>query len=139
MKLSDYKDEITPNSELNINHYHAFYLKAKNVEQAYVRSMFVKSKSWTKDTSKFNYAQEKLIQKIRFDLYEVYARKFNKRIDQLRYNKSTTYEDLTKIGDSLFKEINIILYEIDDPETDKNEIIKKWRPIVDKMLRENKK
>ena len=134
IKFSDYEDIVTPNSELNISHYHAFSLNSNRVEDAFARSYFDKSKSWAKDTMGYDYSKESKIQKIRFDLYEVYARKFNKLIKELRKKKSTTFNDLTRIGDSLFKEINIPLYDIDDPELDRDVIIKKWRPIVDEML-----
>ena len=137
--INDYEDEITPNSEFNINHYHTFYLKAESLDKAYVRSYFDKSKSWIKDTSNFDYSKQKEIQKIRFDLYEVYARKFNNRIDEIKLKKSTQFKDLTQIGDSLFDAINISLYEIDNPNIELDKIINKWKPIVSEMLKESQK
>ncbi|MEX2349715.1 MAG: hypothetical protein WD554_02450 [Flavobacteriaceae bacterium] len=139
ISLADYEDEITPNSDLDVNFYHAFYLKANSIEKAYVRSYFDKSKSWAKDTTKYDFSKQNEIQKIRFDLYEVYARKFNEKINEIKYEKSTRYEDLTKIGDSLFNEINISLDEIDNPNVEPEKIVQKWKPIVDKMLNNNEK
>jgi hypothetical protein len=139
ISFSDYEDEITPNSDLNVNHYHAFYLKATTIEKAYVRSYFDKSKSWAKDTTNYDFLIQNEIQKIRFDLYEVYARKFNDKINKIKFDKSTRYDDLTKIGDSLFDEINISLDEIDNPDIEPEKIVQKWKPIIKSMLNENAK
>ena len=135
IEITDYEDEVTPNSELDINYFHAFQLVARNVKSAYVVSYFDKSKSWAKDTTEYNYQKERTIQKIRFNLFEAYARKFNRIIDSLRFEKNTKFTDLKLIGDQLFHELDetYLLY-LDDDNLDYDYRISKYDAIVKELF-----
>ena len=132
--VTDYAASIDKNSNFKIYWWHGIVLKAKDrkVANAKVYAVFDRDQSWVKDTADF--ASSNRIQKMRFDLFEVYARKFNDEIDQVRYDKNTTYEDLELIGDRIYSELEIFDDEIFDSYTDHNERYEKWRPVIDSLL-----
>lgn len=139
INYSDFEAKIDNDSDSDMFYYHAFYLKANDVKTAYVRSFFDKTKSWAKDSTYYDFEMENRLQKIRFDLYEVYARKYNAEINIIRDWSSTEYSDLTDIGERLHKEINVVLDEIFDSKLSNEEKINLWRPKIDRMLEENPK
>ncbi|MEL6812008.1 MAG: hypothetical protein AAFP76_11785 [Bacteroidota bacterium] len=139
INYADFNDEIDQNSDSNIWYYHGLYLKSTNIEDAFVRAIFDKNKSWVKDTTQFNYQKAMKLQKIRFDLYEVFARKFNKEIDKIRYKSGKKFSDLEKIGDSIYAELYKLDDEIYESDLTISETIDLWRPKIDFMLSETKK
>ena len=134
INYTDFHDNIDYNSDRNITYYHGLYLKSNNVKDAYVRAIFDKNKSWVKDTTKFDYQEEMELQQIRFDLYEVYARKFNTEIDKIRYQKGKCFSDLEQIGDKIYTELNDVESEIYDNNLSMSDKIKVGRPIINSML-----
>lgn len=137
IELSDFENDISHNSNSNIVYYNGFYIKSNDREDVYVKSFFDKSKSCAKDTSKYYFDKSIKLQKIRFNLFEVYARKFNKEIDKLKLDKSKTFNDLENVGESLYKELGVLLNEIDNNQINIYTKIKKWRPKVNEMLNKN--
>jgi hypothetical protein len=74
------------------------------------------------------------IQKLLFDLNEVYSRKFNFENNKIKFNKKTKYSDLERIG-------HTILFELDTKtdfifHTDRNDSLTYdiWRPKIDSLL-----
>ncbi|WP_405567067.1 hypothetical protein [Polaribacter sp. Asnod6-C07] len=136
IKPSDFKEKADMNSELNESWFHGFYLKSTNLKDAEVRALFDQNKSWIKDTTNFKELMK--IQKLRFDLYESFARKFNREINKIKYQENKSYSDLEKIGDKIYAE----LLKIDDSMYDRNmsrqERINYWRPKINEMLEVNK-
>ena len=82
LKPSDFQGDSNKNSKSKIWWHHALYLKSKNLKDAEVKAVFDKDKSWIKDASNFKANME--LQKLSFDMYEAYARKFNKEIDKIK-------------------------------------------------------
>lgn len=139
IKYSDFEGAIDEESDNNLWYFHGMYLKAKNVKTAYARAIFDKSKSWARDNSTYDFEREIELQQIRFDLYEVYTRKYNSEIEKIRYDESTQYSDLTKIGEKLFGEINVELEKIFDSGLSISEKIRIWRPQIDERLNQTAK
>jgi len=139
VKFSDYQENPDYNSELNISHFHGFYLLAKDIQTATVRAYFDKDQSWVKDTTKFDVQAVKEFQKLRFDLNEVYARRFNAEIDKIRNNPNTTFEDLRNIGDEIYKQRNLMEDKLYSGEYSTEERVKIWRPVVDDLLENSSK
>lgn len=136
--LNDYQAKPNESSNDNIYYYHGLALVVKDkAKNAYSRSFFDKSQSWIKDTVNFNFELENRLQRIRFDIYEVYSRKYNKRIKELQYQEGVEFEDFTTIGDSLYVEINKKLDEVFESDLTIEEKLKFWRPRIDKMIDEN--
>jgi hypothetical protein len=134
IKYSDFKDDIDYNSDYNLWYFHGMYLKTTNIKDAKVYAIFDQNKSWIKDTSTFDYKNEMELQRLRFDLYEVYARKFNKEIDKIKNRQGVYLSDLENIGDKLYIDLNRAEDKIFDYNLTNREKIQKWRPKVDSML-----
>jgi len=136
IELDDFQGNINNNSNSNISWWHGLILSAEGskVENAKVSAVFDKSKSWVRDTA--DYKNQLKLQKLRFDLYESFARKFNRKIDEIRYESGFEYKDIEKIGDKIYSELKILDDAIFDYEVGMNteERIKTWRPIVDSLL-----
>ena len=135
LKPSDFRDKIDQNSKSEIWVYFGLYLKSTNLKDAKVKAYFDKNKSWVKDTLNFKNKIE--FQKLRFDLYENYARKFNKEIDKIKFDNNKSFSDLEKIGNKIYSELNIMEDSLYNTDLEKNELIKFWRLKIDKMLKEN--
>lgn len=136
LKPADFQAEIDNNSESKIWWFHGLYLKSTNLKDAEVKAIFDKNKSWIKDT--LNFRENMKLQKLRFDLYEVYARKFNDEIDKIKQDNDKSFSDLEKIGDKIYTELRIMEDSIYNTDLDKPELIKFWRPKINKMLEINK-
>jgi hypothetical protein len=76
-------------------------------------------------------------QQLNFDLYEVYARKFNNEINKIRYDNNKSFSDLKKIGDKIYLELEIMQDSIYNTNLDTPEVVKFWRPKIDNMLKQN--
>lgn len=72
LKYSDFKEKSNENSESNVHYYYGLYLKANSIDKAFVRSYFDKNQSGIKDTLDSGIDTEMKIQKLIFDLNEVY-------------------------------------------------------------------
>jgi len=105
------------------------------LKDAEVKAMFDKNKSWIKDT--LNFKENMKLQKLRFDLYESYARKFNKEINKIKYDNDKSFSDLVKIGDKIYDELRIMEDSLYNTDLDKPELIEFWRPKIDKLLELN--
>ena len=136
LEPSDFKAKVDLNSKSKIWWFHGLYLKSTNLKDAEVKAIFDKNKSWIKDT--VNFEENMKLQKLRFDLYEIYARKFNKEINKVKYDKEKSFTDLEKIGDKIYKELQIMEDSIYKTDLSKPELIKFWRPKIDKLLDFNK-
>jgi hypothetical protein len=133
LKLADFQAEIDQDSKSEISVYLGLYLKSTNLKDAEVKAYFDKNKSWIKDT--LNFKEKIEFQKLRFDLYENYARKFNKEIDKIKFDDDKYFSDLEKIGDEIYSELNIMEDSLYNTYLGKNELIKFWRLKIDKMLK----
>ncbi|WP_034062172.1 hypothetical protein [Lacinutrix jangbogonensis] len=134
LKYSDFQADINLKSKSNIYYYYGFNLKANSIEKAYVRSYFDKDKSWIKDTLAPGMKLEMKIQKLIFDLNEVYVRKFNAEIDKIKFDKKTKFRDLENVGDRIYSELEDVEdYMFQSTNTD-SEVLLIWRPRVDSLL-----
>lgn len=134
LKPSDFQSEIDSNSEEEIWWSHGLYLKSTNFNDAKAFAIFEKNKSWIKDT--LNFSEKMKFQQLNFDLYEVYARKFNKEINKIRYDDDKSFSDLKKIGDKIYAELEIMQDSIYETNLDAQELVKFWRPKIDNMLKQ---
>lgn len=137
LEYADFQDDVDLNSKGNISYYHGLYLKANSVEKASVRAFFDKKKSWIKNILDSDINQSMEFQKLRFDLHEVYARKFNSEIDKIRYDRTKNYSDLEKIGEKIFSELNAKENEILNSDKNFNELIIIWRPKINDLLKQS--
>ena len=136
IKPSDFKAEADLNSDSNEWWFHGLYLKSNNLKDAEVKALFDQNKSWIKDTTNFKELMK--MQKLRFDLYESFARKFNKEINEIKYRDDKSYSDLEKIGTKIYAELLKVedsIYETNLPTEEK---ITYWRPKIDRMLEKYK-
>lgn len=138
INFSDYEKKPQAESQLKIVDFHGLNLFAENIENANVRAYFDKNRSWVKDSTNFNVEAVKDFQKLRFDLYEVYARKFNSEIDKIRHNPKTSYADLENIGNRIYKELQMLEDEIYSGEYSTQERVEMWKPKIEKLLVEYK-
>lgn len=134
LKPSDFQSEIDSNSEEKIWWSHGLYLKSKNLNDAKAFAIFEKDKSWIKDTS--NFSEKMKFQQLNFDLYEVYARKFNNEINKIKHYKHKSFSDLKKIGDKIYVELEIMQDSIYETNLDTPELVKFWQPKIDNMLKQ---
>ena len=91
-----------------------------------------------KDSTDFDVEAVKDFQKIRYDLYEVYARKFNSEIDKIRHKTGMAYSDLEKIGNKIYEELELYEDEIYSGEYSTKERVKIWKPKIEQLLKESK-
>jgi hypothetical protein len=136
IELNDFEANVNKNSNSNISWWHGLNLTAEGnkVKNAKVSAVFDKSKSWVRDTT--DYKNQLKLQKLRFDLYESFARKFNKKIDEIRYRNDVTYKDLENIGDVIYTELQLqdeAIFDYEDEMTTE-ERVTTWRPIVNNLL-----
>lgn len=120
------------NSDSNVYFYHEIYLKARDINNIKAYAVFKKNKSWIKDTSNFNYKIKS--QKLIFDLYESFARKFNKKIENVKGQKNLSFKYLKRCGDENYKELNEYLDSIYNSDLTRDEILEIWRPKIDSLL-----
>ncbi|MBA4316892.1 MAG: hypothetical protein C0412_00680 [Flavobacterium sp.] len=143
IKYEDFQQEPENNSQLDIVFWHGFDLTSSPFRKAHVIAVFDKNQSWIKDTTKFNFQELLVIQKIAFNLTESYARICNNEIKRKGYEKNGNqkpFEDLVKIKDSVFKKYKIVKNQMLNDETRNNsQLIQYWKPKVDKMLEETNK
>ena|SRR5690554_4966560 len=137
IKRSDFQSAINKNSDANMYYYHGFKLYDENSENPYVKSFFDRRKSWIKSkTTDENFEEEMKLQKIRFDLIESFARKFNQEIKKLKQQNNYSKKNITNIGDSIYNEYRKIERGIyNDYSKNRKELIEYWRPKVDSMLK----
>ena len=139
INFSDYEQKPKAESQLKIVDFHGLNLYAENIEKANVRAYFDKNRSWVKDSTNFNIEAVKQFQKLRFDLYEVYARKFNSEIDKIRHNPKTSFKDLENIGNRIYQELQMFEDEIYSGEYSTQERIEIWRPKINQLLEDDTK
>ncbi len=132
IKPSDFEGEIDNTSNAQISWYQGFYLISTNIKNTEAKAYFHKKKSWIRDTT--NFKQEMKLQRLNFDLYEFYARKYNGLIQKMKTDNNTTYKDLKKIGDQLYEEVESIQDSLYASGNVKYEIRKRWRLKLDKEL-----
>ncbi|MFY0604882.1 MAG: hypothetical protein JXQ93_13160 [Flavobacteriaceae bacterium] len=135
LKPTDFQAEINNNSESKIWWFHGLYLKSTNLKDAEVKAIFDKNKSWIKDT--LNFKENMKLQKLRFDLYESYARKFNREINKIKYDNDKSFSDLEKIGNKIYAELQIMEDSLYNTDLEKPELIEFWRLKIDKLLEMN--
>ncbi len=132
LNINDFQGEIDNLSDYNISWNHSLFLKTTNIRDAKIKAVFFKNKSWIKDTTDFK--EDMRLQKLRFDLYESFARKYNKKINLIKYDSNTSYSDLENVGNAIYDELNKMDNEIFNNELTISEKIELWRPKIDKML-----
>ncbi|GGW65641.1 hypothetical protein DFQ11_10315 [Winogradskyella epiphytica] len=132
IKPSDFKAEANLNSDSNESWFHGLYLKSTNLKDAEVKALFDQNKSWIKDTTDFKELMK--MQKLRFDLYESFARKFNKEINKIKYRDDILYSDLEKIGTKIYAELLAVEDSIYKTDLPIEENIDYWRPKINRML-----
>lgn len=135
LKPSDFQAEVNNNSESKIWWFHGLYLKSTNLKDAKVKAIFDKNKSWIKDT--LNFKENMKLQKLHFDVYEIYARKFNKEINKIKFDKNSSFSDLEKIGDKIYEELRVMENSLYKTDLTKPSLLKVWRPKIDRLLELN--
>jgi hypothetical protein len=133
LKPSDFQGESNKNSKSKIWWHHALYLKASSLKDAEVKAVFNKDKSWIKDT--LNFKSKMKLQKLSFDLYEVYARKFNKEIEKIKENDDSSISDLEKIGDTINIKLRRMQNALYSTDLNPQKRVEFWRPKIDKLLK----
>ena len=133
LKPSDFQGDSNKNSKSKIWWHHALYLKSKNLKDAEVKAVFDKDKSWIKDASNFKANME--LQKLSFDMYEAYARKFNKEIDKIKYDDESSFSDLEKIGNSINIELRRMQNALYNTDLAPQKLVEFWKPKIDKLLK----
>ncbi|PZD78224.1 hypothetical protein [Mesonia sp. K7] len=135
----DFEGEVDINSNKKISNYQALYLKAVNIHDKEVYAVFDKSRSWIKDTIGINFEYEMRLLQIRFDLYEVHARKYQKKLDEIKNIEQKSFSDLEIIGDSIYEELQVIEDKLYDDSLPILERINTWKPTIDNILRQTPK
>jgi len=133
INFSDYEANPDFKSNHNASFFHGLYLSTNNIKDATVRAFFDKERSWIKDTTDVDVEKSKKLQKLRFDLYEAFARKFNKEIDIVRYSETKKFDDLNTIGNRIYEELQIVEDQIYS-SISIEEAHKIYRPKVDSLL-----
>ena len=136
IKPSDFKAKADLDSNSNESWFHGLYLKSTNLKDAEVKALFDQNKSWIKDTTDFKELMK--MQKLRFDLYECFARKFNKEINKIKYRDDKSYSDLEKIGDKIYSDLLKVEDSIYKTDLTKEETIAYWKPKINRMLEKYK-
>ena len=101
--------------------------------ETFVEANFYPEKSWVKekDSTKYILSHEQL----HFDITELYARKFRKRISETEFTKNIRSE-LSVINDDINNELELIQDKY-DTETNHSiipEMQKKWQTLIEKEL-----
>lgn len=139
IKYSDFKDSPKYNYDADIGYFHGFVIEGNNIETTAIFAIFDKSRSWVKDTTKYNFQLELKKQKLLFDLTEVYSRKFNLRINRLRNGNSRLdtieYSDILEVRDKILKEHRETVDEIYYFSDSIPKILAVWRPKIDQKLK----
>jgi hypothetical protein len=133
LKPSDFQGDNDNNSKSKIWWHHALYLKSTSLKDAEVKAVFDKDKSWIKDT--LNFKANMKLQKLSFDIYETYARKFNKEIDKIKEDDDRSFSDLEKIGDSINIELKHMQNALYSTDLAPQKLVEFWRPKIDKLLK----
>uniref|UniRef100_UPI00058EB728 hypothetical protein n=1 Tax=Psychroserpens damuponensis TaxID=943936 RepID=UPI00058EB728 len=134
--VEDFQGDIDRNSKSTEWWYHELYLRSTNLKDAEVIALFNKEKSWIKDTADFKEVMR--VQKLKFDLYESYARKSNSEMNKIKYRDDKFYSDLEKILQKNFKELLITEDSIHNSGLSRDETIKYWNEKIQKRLNKNK-
>ena len=137
--FNDFQAQPDNTSEMNLVFYHGFYLYSTPFNKPKVIAFFDRDESWVKDTTKFNYRDLLKLQKMAFNLTEVYARKCNAEIKKKGYDKNgnqKSFDYIKRIKDSVTAEYYSVKNKMLN-ENDKNadELINYWKPKVDEMLK----
>jgi hypothetical protein len=133
LKPSDFQGDSNNNSKSKIWWHHALYLKSASLKDAEVKAVFDKDKSWIKDT--LNFKANMKLQKLSFDMYEAYARKFNKEIDKIKEDDESTFSDLEKIGDNINIELRRMQNALYNTDLAPPKLVEFWRPKIDELLK----
>jgi hypothetical protein len=75
------------------------------------------------------------LQKLSFDMYEAYARKFNKEIDKIKEDDDSSFSDLEKIGDHIDLELRRMQNALYSTDLAPQKVVEFWRPKIDKLLK----
>jgi hypothetical protein len=134
VKYSDFEGEIDWNSTDDIWCYHGLYLNSGMIDGPKVFAIFDKNLSWIKDTTDLNFQQELILQQMRFDLYEIYAREFNKAILKSCKSGKSSFKDHEKIGDSIYPLLQSELKTVFNSDLSAKQKIEIYRPQVDSLL-----
>jgi hypothetical protein len=132
-KPSDFQGDSNNNSKSKIWWHHALYLKSTSLKDAEVKAVFDKDKSWIKDT--LNFKANMKLQKLSFDMYEAYARKFNKEINKIKEDDKSTFSDLEKIGDNINIELRRMQNALYNTDLAPPKLVEFWRPKIDELLK----
>jgi hypothetical protein len=133
LKPSDFQGDSNNNSKSKIWWHHALYLKSASLKDAEVKAVFDKDKSWIKDT--LNFKANMKLQKLSFDMYEAYARKFNKEINKIKEDDESTFSDLEKIGDNINIELRSMQNALYNTDLAPPKLVEFWRPKIDELLK----
>ena len=133
LQPSDFQGDSNKSSKSKIWWHHALYLKATSLKNAEVKAVFDKDKSWIKDTLNFKKNME--LQKLSFDMYEAYARKFNKEIDKIKDDDNSSISDLEKIGGNINIELRRMQNALYNTDLTPQKLVEFWRPKIDELLK----
>ena len=137
IEIQDYKMDPDPKSQHFISFWNGIALYS-GVTGSKAFAIFDKSQSWTKDTLLYDYKEELKLQRLSFDLAEVYARKMNKKIQSLEYanfESRLPYKELAKHCYPIYKEFEKRNDEMLNYENKSlSEVLTHWRPKIDSML-----
>jgi|TARA_R110000751_G_scaffold99664_11_gene193224 hypothetical protein len=136
INIEDFKGDIDWNSKSTEWWYHELYLRSTNLKDAEVIALFNKKQSWIKDTTDFKEVMR--VQKLKFNLYESYARKCNREMNKIKHRDDKFYSDLEKILQKNFKELLITEDSIHNSGLSRDETIKYWDEKIQKRLNKNK-
>jgi hypothetical protein len=101
--FDDFKGEPDYDSDNDYNMFHGMVFHGEDVQTGSVRAYFDQSKSWIKLDSITE--KIKLSVMVRFDIYEIYTRKFNHRIEEMRKIEHTSMADLEQEGRIIYNEL----------------------------------
>ncbi|WP_092847657.1 hypothetical protein [Algibacter pectinivorans] len=131
---SDFTDDINLTSKSDISYFHGLMIKKTYIQKANVKAVFYKNKSWIKNSADFK--KEYKLQKVVFDLYEAYAKKYNKEIKQFRNENKTdlTFPELKEIGKPIFADLFATEDSIFNTNMEFSHLVEFWRFKIDKLL-----
>ncbi len=138
LKVTDFELRPNENSNDDVCIWHGIYLKSNSFGESKAYAIVDKSQSWIKDTNNVDIKAEMEFQKILFDVSEVYSRKINKKIKVLKYandDNGIPFEKLKKEVKPIITNYEKLKQEIYNSKS-KNQVIEKWRLIVNEKLTE---